>query len=361
MNIEIITTRNESFKETGFGALKACISIFDAVKRLGHGATLNVCQTRQDLEEIVKRKPDLVILAVKYLANPDEDDIWLSEYFANHDINFSGSSRDTLKFDSDKVLAKIHLREKGIRTANHFTAKPGQYSGDADLPIGYPLFLKPTDSANGNGIDDLSFVTNFVAFEGKVRSLNDTFDIPILAEEYLDGPEYTVAVIKTLQGELIVSPIEILPVQSGNGLRILGEKAKQDDSESLNRMEDSAIKDKVRKLAIDVFLALGIRDFGRIDIKTNASGECFFMEANLVPGMTLATSYFPSACEIEHGLGYDEVIALMLEQGLGRALSNYKKHGFVFRTTAGRGQDLPFAELIRNQRSTIRAVPFPGH
>jgi D-alanine-D-alanine ligase len=348
MNIDIITTCNEGFKETGFGALKSCVSILDAIHRMGHDATLNVCQTRGDLDKIVRQKPDLVILAVKYLAIPYEKDIWLSDYFANHDINFSGSTRNVLKFDSDKVLAKAHLREKGIRTANYFTATPGQYSGDAELPIGFPLFLKPSDSANGNGIDDLSFVTNFADFESKVLSINDAFDIPALAEEYLDGAEYTVAVVNTLQGDLLVSPIEIVPAQSGNGLRILGEKAKQDDSEELRKADDSDITDRVRQMAIDVFLALGIRDFGRIDIKTNASGQCFFMEANLVPGMTLGTSYFPRACEIEHGLGYDDVIALILEEGLGRAISNYKDRGFIFRSEAGLGRDLPFAQLARD-------------
>jgi D-alanine-D-alanine ligase len=320
MKIEIITIDNAELKETGFGALASCTSIYDALKRMGHAATLNMCQTKQDLDDIVQRKPDLVILAVKYLPILNGDSIWLSEYFASHNINFSGSSREVLKYDSDKVFAKAHLRTKGIRTANYFTATPGEFSGEADLPIAFPLFLKPTDSANGNGIDDLSFVTNFADFEDKVLSLNTAFDLPVLAEEYLDGPEYTVAVIKAVNGDLLVSPIEIVPVQSGHGLRILGEKAKRDDSEQLNKATDNELTDKVRQLAIDVFVGLGIRDYGRIDIKTNKAGQCFFMEANLVPGMTCDSSYFPKACEIEHGLGYDEVIALMLEEGLGRAL-----------------------------------------
>jgi D-alanine-D-alanine ligase len=320
MKIEIITIDNTGLKETGFGALASCTSIHDALKRLGHESTLNLCRTTADLQAIVQRRPDLVIPAVKYLPLPNGEQVWLAEYLSRNNINFSGSSREVLKYDSDKVFAKIHLRNKGIRTADYFTATPGQYSGDVDLPIDFPLFLKPTDSANGNGIDDFSFVTNFTEFEDKVLSLNDAFDIPVLAEAYLDGPEYTVAVIRTLNGELLVAPIEIVPVQSGQGLRILGEKAKRDDSEQLNKASDNALTERVRQLAIDVFVALGIRDFGRIDIKTNAAGQCFFMEANLVPGMTFDSSYFPRACEIEHGLGYDEVIALMLEKGLGRAL-----------------------------------------
>ena len=80
------------------------------------------------------------------------------------------------------------------------------------------------------------------------------------------------------------------------------------------------IKNKIKKLAINIFLKLGVRDLGRIDIKTNKSGHYFFMEANLVPGMTSGSSYFPKACEIEHELTYDKVVGLLLEKGLSRIL-----------------------------------------
>jgi D-alanine-D-alanine ligase len=143
--------------------------------------------------------------------------------------------------------------------------------------------------------------------------------MPILVEEYLDGREFTVAVIRKSDGELIVSPIEIIPPESKNGLRILGEKVKSEDSEELRMIDDNEIMDKVKKLAVDSFIKLGVRDFGRIDIKANENGDCFFIEANLVPGMTPNSSYFPKSCEIEHGLAYDEVIQLILENAFCRA------------------------------------------
>jgi len=318
MKIEIITTSNADYKETGFGTLKACKSVLKSIEKLGHDVHLSVCETESSLDDIVKERPDLVILAVKYISIQDEDDLWLSDFFERNGVNFSGSSRAVLSFDSDKVLAKSHLREKGIKTADYFTAIPGQYGAESLLPIMFPLFLKPSDAANGNGVDDSSFVTNFTDFESKVLSLFEKYDMPVLVEEYLDGQEFTVAVLTTRQGDLIVSPIEIVPVETTNGLRILGEKAKRDDSEELRKSTDGGMGSHVRKLAIDVFLGLGVRDFGRIDIKTNRHGDCFFMEANLVPGMTADSSYFPKACEIEHGLTYDRVIELLLENGLGR-------------------------------------------
>ncbi|PLY06993.1 MAG: D-alanine--D-alanine ligase [Arcobacter sp.] len=318
MNIELVTTPNEELKESGFGSLKSCNNVLESIISKGHNIILTVCKTKLDLENIVKRKPDLVILAVKYLSFENKKNIWLSEYFDEHSINYTASSRDVLRFDSNKVLAKQHLKSKGIKTADYFTAIPQQFKKIEDLPISFPLFLKPIDAANGNGIDDLSFVTNFTEFKNKVESLYTQFKMPILVEEYLDGREFTVAVIETISGKLIISPIEIVPLSSTNGLRILGQKAKKDDSEELKKINNNDTRIKLTKLASEAFTGLGVRDYGRIDIKTNKAGECFFMEANLVPGMTLGSSYFPKACEIENELSYDNVVELMLSKGLSR-------------------------------------------
>lgn len=322
MKIEIITTPNDALKESGFGTLKACHNVLNSLKRTGYTVKLSVCTTQKDLDDIVKRKPDLVILAVKYISLNDQANIWLSEYFTKNKINYSGSSRATLEFDSNKVLAKMHLTNKGIKTANYFIATPGKYEKESDLPIQFPLFLKPLDAANGNGIDDLSFVTNFTDYESKVVSLYKTFNQPILVEEYLDGREFTAAIIKMGNEELIVSAVEIIPPTSAHGLRILGAQAKKDDSENLIEIVDIEVKNRVTALAINVFNTLGVRDFGRIDIITNNHGECFFMEANLVPGMTYGSSYFPEACSLVHEFDYDKVIEQLIDGGLSRASSS---------------------------------------
>lgn len=316
MNIEIITTSNKELKETGFGSLEACNNVLESILKMKHNVKLNVCSNEKDLNEIVKRKPDLLILAVKYLSFNNKKDLWLSEYFDKYSINYLASPRRILNFDSDKILAKLHLKNKGIKTAQYFTAIPDEYQCVKELPLAFPLFLKPIDAANGNGIDDLSFVTDFESFQSKVQSLYDTFSLPVLVEEYLDGKEFTVAVIKTIDEELIISPIEIIPVSSENGIKILGYKSKTEDTEELKKILDISLKQKIIKFARNIFNELNIKDYGRIDIKTNQAGECFFMEVNLVPGMTKGSSYFPKAFEIEMDLGYDSVVELMVSKGL---------------------------------------------
>lgn len=326
MKIEIITTPNENLKETGFGTAQECDDILHSIKNMGYDVKTSCCLNEEDLYEVVKRAPDLVILTVKYILVENEENLWLSKYFADNNINFSGSSRETLEYDSDKILAKSHLKEQGINTANYFTAIPGQYKNTNALNIRYPLFLKPQDAANSNGIDDASYVTNFVDFESKVLSLYNLYNKPILVEEYLDGQEFTVALIKTKNADLLVSAIEVIAPKSSKGIRVLGEKIKKENSQELKKTDNSLLINKIKSIAVDAFIELGIRDFARIDIKTTNYGHCFFMEANLLPDMNMQSSYFYKALEMEYGFTYDEVIKLIVDEGISRIPMNKIVH-----------------------------------
>ncbi|MBT8237731.1 MAG: hypothetical protein KJN65_03730 [Croceitalea sp.] len=283
MNIEIITTTNETLKETGFGNLDSCRSVLNSIQEMGHNGRLSLCKSLADLQRVLKRKPDLVILAVKYISIDSGENIWLSEYFENHSIAYSGSSRDMLQFDSDKILAKLHLREKGISTAAFFTASVDEFQRDEDLPLKYPLFLKPSGAANGNGIDEESFVSSFEEFECKISSLQASYGQPALVEEFLTGKEYTVAMITNKCGELIDSAVEIVPPKSNCDYRILSGTVKSKNTEVLKKITDKTIKCEVRKMA-----------FG--------------------------SSYFPEACRIDRGLSYDQIVSHIVEYCLSKKL-----------------------------------------
>lgn len=343
MNIEIITTLSSTLKETGFGLHSSCLDVLGSIKRTGNNARLTVCESTRDLDAIVARKPDLVFLAAKYLPIKNGESIWFSDFFAKHKITFSGSERKTLEYDSDKVLAKVHLKNMGIKTAHHFTAIPNQYSCQDELPLNFPLFVKPIDAANGNGIDDLSFVNTFAEFEAKVLSIHALYNQPTLIEEYLVGREFTVAIICNSVGQMTTSSIEVLPPESSAGLRILGQEVKQQDTECLIAIGNDEDTRKVNMLAEAAFLGLGARGFGRIDIKMNNSGQCFFMEANLIPGMTLGTSYFPKAHEIANNLSYDEVVCLMLEECLSRSITEKA----INKTLKQRNRHWPKATVLK--------------
>lgn len=320
MNIEIITTPNSTLNETGFGNFDSCQNVMDSITKMGHECKIYSCDSLADLERILERKPDLAVLAVKSIAPENSQVIWLSEFLEKNATSYTGSTKNVILFDSDKVLAKQHLQKKGISTASFFTAYKGEFTCEKDLPLKYPLFLKPSSAANSNGIDDQSHVSSFDEFERKVSSLQAAFNQPTLAEEYMSGSEYTVSILTTKNGEILVSAIEVIPPKSSQGRRILSKNIKSDDSEILKKITDKKIHHEVRRIAFEAFMGIGAEGFARIDIKANASGKCFFMEVNLVPGMTIGSSYFPEAFRIDMGLNYDQVVTHIVDYSLSKEI-----------------------------------------
>ncbi|MFC1484885.1 D-alanine--D-alanine ligase [bacterium] len=316
-NIEVIIIPDKNLKNTSFGSVKTCEGVYPILSSKYSNVKKIICNDEKDLQGVVKRKPDLVVLLNK-IMNANNKKIWLSEYFETHDINYTGSNKEALQYDLNKIASKAQIISYGIETANFFTAFPNEYKNLEDLPIPFPLFIKPVDSANSEGIDENSFVFNFAGFQTKIKELYDIYKQPALVEEYLSGREFTVSIIKA--NTMLFAPIEIVaPLK--NDIRILSKKIKSKDIETLKTITDIDIYQKVSAIAKASFEALGARDFGRIDIKMDLHGRCYFMEANLTPGMTRGSSYFPKSYELCSFLKYDEVVCLIVQA----ATKRYKK------------------------------------
>ena len=318
-HIAMVTTDTTGMKETAFGSLETCRSLCDALETRYSRVTFNHAETEKDLRAIAARKPDLVVLGVKYIVDVGQHKkIWLSDFFSSYDIAYTGSSRATLEFDSNKSKAKTLLLNKGIATAKFFLSHPGQFLIEQLLPLPLPLFIKPLDAANGNGIDENSLVHDFASYQSKVQEIFTTYGVATLVEQVLPGREFTVAVLDDpVAGTRLISPVEIIAPRNVKGDRVLGFREKSSNREKLLAVSEPT-RGAVAALADQVFTELGVCDFGRIDIKMDARGEPHFIEANLVPGMTPGTSYFPRACEINSGMDYEGVVLKIAELALNR-------------------------------------------
>jgi D-alanine-D-alanine ligase len=314
-NIEIIIIKNESLKNTAFGSFETCKNVYKCLLTLYPEIRMTICSDEYDLIGVVDRNPNLVLLTNKIMIDSYGKKIWLSEYFEANNINYTGSSKEVLKYDVNKTSSKLQILSHGIETAGFFTAVPDQYKSSEDMPIPFPLFIKPNNSANSDGIDNNSFVVNFAGFKEKVKELHDIYKEPILVEEYLSGREFTVSIVNA--DTMLIAPIEIIAPLKGD-LRILSKKIKSENSEVLKEITDINIYQKVSTIALAAFKALGARDFGRIDIKMDAYERCYFIEANLTPGMTKGSSYFPKSYELNSLLKYDEVLNLIIRSAIKR-------------------------------------------
>jgi D-alanine-D-alanine ligase len=106
------------------------------------------------------------------------------------------------------------------------------------------------------------------------------FGDQILAERFIDGPEYTVAIL----GDRALPPIHI---ESAREFYDYEAKYKANTTRynipcGLSADEEAALC----TLALKAFAALGCSVWGRVDLMRDSSGKFQLLEVNTVPGMT---------------------------------------------------------------------------
>jgi len=270
--------------------------------------------SEEDLEKLVKRKPDLVFSGVKYFFFNNKN-IWLNDYLEMFEIPYIASSKTALDNESNKNRAKKLMQKAKIKTADFFITNPGEYLDETLIPIKFPLFIKPVTGGDSRGVDKNSIVFNFESFEAKVLDIKIKQNSPSLVETYLSGKEYSVGIFEdSIDGSLKAMPIEIIVEKNVDGHCILDFDVKKNDEEKVILVTDIKIFNKLSKLAKDSFKVLGGKSLGRIDIKMNHRGVPHFIEANLMPG--LRKGYFYRSCVLNLDMSYEDMIFSIANTGL---------------------------------------------
>jgi D-alanine-D-alanine ligase len=311
----------------GLGSMgqKSADMIRDVLERHYERVEVSQVSDLSDLDRLTAKQPDLVFLAVKQVpfssSEPTGSKIWTSAYLNQQGIAYTGSGATAIALDFSKPAAKRLIKASGLNTADFFVAKRGEYNSWSELPLSYPLFIKPPNAGGGKGIGADSVVRDFAAFEQKVALVSRDFRTSALVETYLPGREFSVAILEMINSdELIVMPIELLTEPNQLGDRILGQGIKAADTEHAVVVPEGSTRNAVVELATKAFRLLGARDYGRIDIRLDEWGVPHFLEVNLIPGLAQHdfTSYFTTACSLNQTMDYQSMILHITELALER-------------------------------------------
>jgi D-alanine-D-alanine ligase len=121
-----------------------------------------------------------------------------------------------------------------------------------------------------------------------------TYDDVAVVERRVFGTEIAVAVIDSHDGPTVLPPVEIEPTDG-----VYSFQARYNAGETTfyapSRLEPSIIG-AVSEAALLAHRTLGLRDLSRIDFIVDDDGRPWFLEANVVPGLT-ETSLVPLAIE----------------------------------------------------------------
>ena len=189
-------------------------------------------------------------------------------------VPYTGCGVDASRLAFDKVEAKRRFMELNIPTAK-FTVVA---EADAQPPsaLNLPLVLKPVGQGSSVG---LQFVEQTDEWSGALEMAQE-HGSRILVEEKVIGREVTVAVLAGVA-------LPVVEVRAVDGLYDYRNKYLSGTTEYLCPAPFSREEtNRIQQIGLKAFLAVGGRDYGRVDIIVTESGVPVVLEVNTLPGMT---------------------------------------------------------------------------
>tara|TARA_B110000444_G_scaffold201780_1_gene193848 strand:- start:417 stop:1343 length:927 start_codon:yes stop_codon:yes gene_type:complete len=170
--------------------------------------------------------------------------------------------------------------------------------------LGGEIMVKPSREGSSLGMSR----ANNPASLKEAWELASQFDETVIAEQWIEGAEYTIAIL----GKEVLPPIKL---ETSNTFYDYSAKYLSADTIYKYPCElDEEKEEYLMRLAIKSFESLGCSGWGRVDVMTNLYGDFFVLEVNTVPGMT-DHSLMPMAAAAA-GYNFDELVLKILNSSL---------------------------------------------
>ncbi len=221
-------------------------------------------------------------------------------------IPYTGSGVMGAALSINKAVSKDIWQQHHAPTAS-FVHVNAQTSVESIIDeLGLPLFIKPVNEGSSIG---MSRVDKAIALDGAIQlALN--YDHEVIAECWIDGEEYTVAVLDGLA-------LPVIQLKTPNDFYDFDAKYEANTTQYLCPT-DLSEQDQAecQALAVEAFQALRMQGWGRIDLMRDKQGQFYVLEANSVPGMT-DHSLVPMAAS-HQGINFEQLVVQILETSLNR-------------------------------------------
>jgi len=251
-------------------------------------------------------RPDAVFIALHGQGGEDGHVQAILDYLA---IPYTGSGLEAAALSMDKHLTKKLLAAEGLPTPvwDLYDLTGGTLPllpGSLDLP----LVIKPRFEGSSAGI---AIVRTHEEWTSAMLEASKSY-AQILAEEYVEGREFTCAVL----GEEALPIVEIVANRDG----FYSYDAKYEPGGSTHVAPapiDEDLAARLQMLGLSAHRLLGLRDYSRSDFIVSRDNRPYVLEVNSLPGLT-QRSLVPDACSAA-GISFEALIDRLLGYALARS------------------------------------------
>lgn len=265
------------------------------------------------LARLERDPPDLVFNLCESLSGDARNELVVPAVLDMLGVRYTGTGALGIGLCLHKDRAKDALCARGVPTP---PARVLRGLGDLDElgDIDFPCFLKLAHEDASVGIEARNRAGDRAALEARARELLAQYRQPVLVEGYVAGREVNVTLLGNPPG------LEVLPLHEidfsampPDRPHIVSYAAKWDEDHDeyagtrpVPMHAAPALAARIEAVARQAFAAVGVRDFGRVDLRVDEDGQPWVIDVN--PNCDLSPDAGVARAAARAGMSYAALI-----------------------------------------------------
>jgi D-alanine-D-alanine ligase len=265
-------------------------------------------------------KPDILFNLLEAFADITTFDQNVVSYLELLRLPYTGCNPRGLTLARDKSLSKKLLAYHRIPVPEFTVVRPGR-KPVLSKRLSFPLMVKSLVYEASTGISQASVVEDEAQLARRVRFVHESLGTSALVEQFIDGRELYVGVMGNER-------LQVFPVwemfftnMPENHRRIATERVKWNTKYQVRHgiQTDAAtlpdgMADRIKHVAKRVYRALDLSGYARIDLRLDANGQAYVIEANPNPQLAYGEDFAESAERV--GMSYERLLERIMSFGL---------------------------------------------
>jgi D-alanine-D-alanine ligase len=316
---ENVTEKDFNFEavewEAEYNVRKNLTALGYIVKTLGVYDELH--QIRHVVDEF---KPHIVFNLLEEFCGEAIFDQNVVSFLELLDVPYTGCNPKGLILGRDKALSKKILTYHKIHTPKFIVVPRNQ--GHRKISVKkYPVIVKCLTEEASLGLSQASIVHNAEKLKERVQFIHENFKSDALVEEFIEGKEFFIGVMGNFH--LKVLPVWELTFENASHpeKEFYSERAKfNEDYRKRKGIStgkaniDIELEKRMQRIAKRTFKVFGLSGYARIDLRVDAEGKIYVIEANPNPDISIRDDFALSAKHI--GYRYKELLKKIVQYGL---------------------------------------------
>jgi D-alanine-D-alanine ligase len=311
----------KDFSEKQRELRKTEFDVRDALEALGHNVVaIGVSDDLSTIRGAIDaHKPHIAFNLVEEFGGIGRFDQHVVSYLELRKQPYTGCNPRGLTLARDKALTKKILAYEGIKVPE-FAVFLKRRAFKRPERLAFPLLVKSLTEEGSAGLSSASIVNDDEKLAERVEFIHRTTKSSAIAEQFIEGREIYVGVMGN--DRITTLPAwEFRSTKDTDKPLIATDRAKWDPEYQRQhglKTGPARLTDKVQQqlasVSKDIYRALGMSGYARLDYRLTEAGEAYLLEANPNPQIAKDEDFAKSAMHI--GVTYPELIDKLLRLGM---------------------------------------------